>query len=145
MKVILYNNQSDKATVGKVLNDPIEYDVKLKGDGDVISPFFLLKDSGIIGKNYCYIEDFKRYYYIEEIQKIANDIVRIQLKVDVLKTYENQIRGSYGVIIRSMDYNKYYDGGDNLVEIRRNSKVYESNKTISDDGDYIIVTIGGGN
>lgn len=41
--------------------------------------------------NYAYIPDFKRYYFITDINSFRTNLWRIDMKVDVLKTYEHDI------------------------------------------------------
>ena len=38
--------------------------------------------------NYCYIPEFKRYYFIDEIVSVKNGIWRVSLHVDVLESFK---------------------------------------------------------
>lgn len=58
--------------------------------------------------NYVYIEMFKRYYFIEDVVSIRNDMTLLKLKVDVLMTYKDTIVQQYGYIGRNENsYDEY--------------------------------------
>lgn len=64
--------------------------------------------------NYAYIPDFKRYYFITDINSFRTNLWRIDMKVDVLKTYESDILKQECYVLR----NQYkYDVSleDNLI------------------------------
>ena len=41
--------------------------------------------------NYCYIANFGRYYYVENIVSMRQNLWRVRLRCDVLMTYKMQI------------------------------------------------------
>ena len=41
--------------------------------------------------NYCYIANFGRYYYVENIVSMRQNLWRVRLRCDVLMTYKTQI------------------------------------------------------
>ena len=57
--------------------------------------------------NYAYIAIFNRYYFITNCRVINDRLLEIQLKVDVLKTYDSEIRSCSGFIERNE--NSYSD------------------------------------
>lgn len=46
-------------------------------------------DNVVERSNYCYFEE--RYYFIKDREKLIGGKLRLTLRVDVLKTYENQV------------------------------------------------------
>lgn len=62
----------------------------LRFDVDIIKTF-----------NYCYIPEFKRYYFIENITSIRNNIWEIEMKVDVLMSYKDIILGQEVLVSRN--------------------------------------------
>lgn len=110
MTITLYHNDSDKRTVSKTLtNAGALQGAVIIDDTSILSPRLKVRDNGIImvQYNYCYIADFKRYYYITDIT-ISNGYILIDCKVDVLMSYSNEIRACYAVIKRQQSLCNYY-------------------------------------
>ena len=42
--------------------------------------------------NYCYISDFDRYYFVKSITLLTGQRVQIDLTIDVLMTYKEEIK-----------------------------------------------------
>lgn len=51
----------------------------------------ILIQANPIGQNYVYIPEFSRYYFITDVVAVRNGAFRIELRVDVLKTYETRL------------------------------------------------------
>lgn len=57
--------------------------------------------------NYCYCEEFKRWYFITDIQMMNNRLANIVCRIDVLMTYKENILQESGYIARNENtYNK---------------------------------------
>lgn len=81
---------------------------------DVMSPTVLLSGKARDFKNcnYMYIPDFGRYYYITDIAAVAGNMTQISGEVDVLKTYDQEIRNCPGIIGRNQEeWNLYINDG----------------------------------
>ena len=61
--------------------------------------------------NYCYIEAFKRYYYITDIVSIRQGLWSISMSVDVLMSYKDIIKQQRGIVARNE-----FDFNDMLVD-----------------------------
>ena len=62
----------------------------------------------VLSANYCYIPYFNRYYYVEEIISVRNNLWQIVLKVDVLMSFASKIREQKGYISRNEnDYDEF--------------------------------------
>lgn len=110
MTIKLYHNDSDKRTVSKTLtNEGALASAVIIDDTSILSPRLKVRDNGIImvQYNYCYIADFKRYYYITDIT-VSNGYILIDCKVDVLMSYANEIKACSGVIKRQASLCNYY-------------------------------------
>lgn len=110
MTITLYHNNSDKRTVTKNLsNAGALQDAVIIDDTSILQPRLKVRDNGIIMTqyNYCYIADFKRYYYITDII-VSNGYIYIDCKVDVLMSYKDEIRALTGVIKRQQNLCNYY-------------------------------------
>lgn len=55
--------------------------------------FILTFDNSVFNSNYCYCENFGRYYYITERVLISGNRIELHCHVDVLQTYSTAISG----------------------------------------------------
>ena len=69
----------------KTLETVIPYEPLSDLEGYLILEY----DNLVERANYCYFEE--RYYFIKDREKLIGGKLRLTLRVDVLKTYENQI------------------------------------------------------
>ena len=135
MDIHLYNTADDDNVLNKTLTDElIISDVKLKNPVNINNPILSLSSKIIYDDgqtyetkdyNYIYIPVFEKYYFIENITLQSNNINVLSLKVDVLKTYENEILNS-----------------DLYVEKEINH-IIESDKTLEQEFNKIIIVRGG--
>lgn len=110
MNIKLYNMTEELITVDKTLTDEIDLTGNLKGKSDVVEPTFILESSTGVNRNYAYIPDFGRYYFIKKIEVVRNNVYLLQLSIDVLMTYSTQIKALTCIIKRQEnDYNMYLD------------------------------------
>ena len=65
----------------------------------------------VLSANYCYLNDFDRYYFIEDIVAIGNNLWAISMRTDVLMSHMGEIRQLSAFIDRSeSDFNpKLFD------------------------------------
>ena len=61
----------------------------LKADNSMLQPILILKNYS--AGNYCFIKEFNRYYYITDIRVLTGGLYQLQLDVDVLMTYKEDI------------------------------------------------------
>lgn len=116
MKLKFYHNASDPIVVDKSISQ-IGADVTgtLRNDCSVIDPVIVINKFTSFNPascNYVYIDEFNRYYYINNIVCVSNDIYEIHCHVDVLKTYASGIRSNSAVVSRQQkDYSLYLQDG----------------------------------
>ena len=122
----LYNTSDSNNAVGKTLIDEETFNITFKERFDIINPIIRLKSDAPILKNYAYIPEFNRYYFITSIQIQPNKIYELFLECDVLESFKDDILQATGLITRSVDGNPYFDGGDYLAEVRKTHTIYES-------------------
>ncbi|MCS5736667.1 hypothetical protein [Herbiconiux daphne] len=80
-------------------------DILLKRSIDVINPVFVLTDPdkiGFIGINYLYMPDLKRFYFVDSIENVADNLWMLKCTCDVLETYKADIRYSFASWKRPM-------------------------------------------
>lgn len=129
MQIYLYKTKSDRRSLEKILENEIEYECELKEATSVQNPSFLIKTSSNISNyNYAYIPLFSRYYFINEIQSIRNNLWSITASVDVLHTYKNEIKNCKCLELRtSKTSNKYLVDADTVVENDRDIETIRMN------------------
>ena len=91
MNVILYNNKSDKRQLVKNITEIKTLSAVAKGDINIISPTLIIQNF-TTDFNYCYISDFDRYYFVKSITLLTGQRLQIDLTVDVLMTYKEEIK-----------------------------------------------------
>ncbi len=111
MTITLYENKSEWNKIKKSLNTAtkIELTGTLKDPTNIETPIITIEtSSGVLDKNYAYIPDFGRYYFITDKQVITTNLVKLNLQVDVLMSFQNEILNTPCLIERSAEYyNKY--------------------------------------
>lgn len=128
MKINFYNCLDDYNKLNKTLSNKTELDIVLKERNNFINPNIILKNQiHTFSYNYCFIPSFNRYYFIENIEILSNNLILLSLKIDVLMTYKNDINNSFVTITESseiLNENKLnYDSEDieNITKIDLNN------------------------
>lgn len=142
MLMKLYTTKTPNNTIGKVLENETEYNIKFKSQADRTKPVVVLMSETMIDFNYAYIPDFNRYYFVESIEVTPNKIYNISLRCDVLESFKNDILASSGFVNQQTTPNKYYNS-DYQTEIKKEVDVIKSNVTLDTTKSTILATIGG--
>lgn len=108
MKLTLYKYSGDDRVINKTLTDDNELEGTLRDQADILSPVIALQTDPR-DYNYVYIPEFKRYYFVHSITQYRKNIWILNLKCDVLKTYENEIMELSGIVSQLND-TSYIDG-----------------------------------
>lgn len=145
MTIKLYHNDSDKRTVNKTLtNEGSLTGATIIDDTTILNPRLKVRDNGIImvQYNYCYIADFKRYYYITNVT-VSNGYIIIDCKVDVLMSYANEIKACTGVIARQENvWSGYLDDSENFTNQYNNVSLKAFTSPFSKTLSYILLVNG---
>lgn len=91
MTVTLYKNISDKRNLNKNLSEIKTVSATAKGDINIISPTLIIQNFST-DFNYCYISDFDRYYFVKSITLLTGQRIQIDMSVDVLMSYKEEIK-----------------------------------------------------
>lgn len=95
MRIKLYKVYDRENKLNKTLNNELVLTGSLKTKVSVYNPVIMLKCSvnfNFSQYNYCYIEDFDRYYFIEDIEIDNLTLFEIRLREDVLMSFNNDIK-----------------------------------------------------
>lgn len=110
----LYKNLSEKNVVDKSITELAVLTGTLRDDCSIINPVIQIEDTAgfdLKFTNYAYIEEFGRFYYINNIV-CKGHLFELDMHVDVLKTHANGIRANEAVISRQeQNYNLYLQDG----------------------------------
>lgn len=89
----LYKNSAEPNKVDKTaeLSTVGTISGVLRQECSLINPEIIIQYDKPPDFNYCYIENFGRYYYVENIVSMRQNLWRVRLRCDVLMTYKTQI------------------------------------------------------
>lgn len=128
MNLKLYTNLSDKNVFDKELYHNADIVGVLREDCSIINP--VIKVEGLTATqlkecNYCYIPEFGRYYYINNIN-LKGQLYELICHVDVLTSFKDSIRDNEAIISRQQKtYNLYLRDGafkceaGNIIQIKQ--------------------------
>lgn len=114
MTIEFYVNQSEKNKLDKTLVSAFNLNGELRKDCSIIDPAIKIAAdlSTMASVNYLYIASFGRYYFINNVISINNDICEVHAHVDVLSTYKDEIRAQRAVVSRQeKKWNLYLNDG----------------------------------
>lgn len=100
MQIVLMSTNSEKNRLGKTKTTIETLSGSLKNQCSILTPSITIEYIPPANFNYFYIPEFSRYYFVTNITYITNSIVEITGSVDVLDSYEQQIRNNTAVIQR---------------------------------------------
>lgn len=145
----LYTNKSPANKVDKDLTFIAGATGVLKHDTSVVDPVLTVEaswDAGMIGHvNYAYIEEFGRYYFIENIVSVLGGLWEVYMHVDVLSSYKEQIRAQHAILRRSEKFPvmKFDDGWFSCYQNPIIQVINFSEEHPFDGEEYVLV-VGGG-
>ena len=110
--IVLQKNNSDDNVLSKSIENLSTVTGTLKEKTSILSPVITISGAIPIQCNYMYIAEFGRYYFVEDITSVHNNVFEVSARVDVLQTYASQIRACTGIVARQKDkWNLYVDDG----------------------------------
>lgn len=88
MNIYLFNITDDPRQIIKSIPETLPAPVSGSPRGEIAMerPVILI-DSTVQDVNYAYIPLFERYYYVDEIIQVRNNLSQLSMTVDVLMTY----------------------------------------------------------
>lgn len=101
MTIIVYKNSSPMNKAVKEKTQVDTFEGTLRDGTSLVNPHILVEKSTLPVFNYAYIEAFSRYYFVETIINVNNNLWEIVLHCDVLSTYWNSIKEADCIVCRS--------------------------------------------
>lgn len=99
----------------------------LRGEASLLNFNVLIQSDTVPNFNYCYIDKFKRYYYVTEPVSVRQNLWEMTMQVDVLMTYKDSLLKCEGYI----DRNEYI----------QNKMIIDNNRAIMQGADFEEDTI----
>lgn len=156
--IVLGYTDSPHNAINKTFTEWHSLTGELKGSSSIITPIILIRQTTdmTIGNethplskcNYMFINNFNRYYYITDIVSVRNSAVEIHGRVDVLKTYADDIYANTGYVLRSAsrsNVTRYLD--DDHIKIYANPHIVTkklTGDTFAENPTFILAVSGGG-
>ena len=141
----LQKNKSDLNVLTKNIEDVLSIEGELRAETSIIKPIIRIETSNndIFNCNYMTIESFGgRKYFIDDITSVRNGIIQISAHVDVLSTYDAQIRKCTGIISKqTFNYNLYLD--DSSLKAYNNPKIVTKSFPNGFSGESYLLLVAG--
>lgn len=145
MELKLYHTLDNENVINKTLTLIHTMRIRLKDTVSVTNPILILsevKGVNYFRCNYCHLSEFNRYYFIRDIELMNTKNYKLQLEVDVLESFKEDILNSYAEIKRALKQGDFVYV-NNIIDVRKEIDIYESDKTLIKQKDIILSTIGG--
>lgn len=147
MKIELYNTPSPNKKIIKTLENCKELNGTFRVQSSVMFPKFTLEiGCEIMQYNYCYIPIFNRYYYIDKITAVRNNLFELELICDVLMSNANEILNNIAIVDKVEQNNSsymYINDGSYVTTNRMKSTIINYPQGFLDNGEFILITAGG--
>ena len=148
MQVSLCQNLSENNIINKSISVIDTANCTIKGTISVENPVLILDyDSSLQDINYIIIPEFNRCYYITDIVNLTGHRYQITCKSDVLESFKDAILNLTAVIDKQEAMgagNLFLDDGSFVSENKEFNTVINFTDGFNDDGEYILITAGGG-
>lgn len=145
MELRLYRTLDNENVINKNLSLIHTMNIKLKDTVSITNPTLILSEVNDVDYfqcNYCFLSEFNRYYFIRDVELLNNKNYRIQLEVDVLESFKEDILNSYAEISRTIKQGDYININD-VIDLRKEIDIYENEIALTNEKNIILSTIGG--
>lgn len=146
MDIKLYHNSSPSNKIGKTLNSEVTLSGSLRDSSKIVNPSILVEASSVSGYDYAYIPSFDRYYFIKEKTSYRTGLWVLDMEVDVLETYANDIKALDCIIEATESYagDNYLDNSESWVtSVKAKTDILNFSNGLLNSGEYILITAGG--
>ena len=146
MEISFYNNVSEKEKIGKTLKNKTTLTGFLKQATSVINPVITIEIENPSKFNYCHIPQFHRYYFINDMINVRNNIWEIHMNVDVLESFKTQIKANKAIVEKSeqtASSNEYFNDGSTFYhDSREYNEIAMFQRGFDTSPSYILITAG---
>lgn len=147
MEIKLYTTTSPRKKIIKSLNNANVLNGTFRSQTSAMSPTFTIETGyEIMQYNYCYIPIFNRYYYINKIKALRNNLFELELTCDVLMSNADAILSNVAIIDK-VEQNEsaylYINDGSYINTNRMKNSIINYPQGFLDNGEFILITAGG--
>lgn len=144
MNIKLYNTTSDPRALSKRLTDEIQIACQVTDELNVDSPVFLLDlTNAKINRNYAFVPEWNRYYFLAEPVIVNGHHVEIQGSIDDLMTHRSAILNSQVIADRSASNFEYYMEDSEIISsgriVTKTRKLPTVFNTANVNNNYVII------
>lgn len=150
MQISLFTCTAENERVDKTdyLSNRFVLEGQFRNESSIIDPVITIEKTNPaeFHYNYMWIEEFQRWYYINEFITIRNKLWELHAHVDVLYTWRTDIENMKAIIDKSADpslSNMYIDDGSFVMDSRKYNLVVPFENGLSQDGEFILICAGG--
>lgn len=144
--MILYNYKGQPNTINKSLNPLGTINVALRPELNIHNPTLKIQiPPNMYSFNYVYLEDFKKYYFVENFRFVGANTYLLTLSLDVLQTYKDNILQSSALIVESDKANRNLSVNSNVFNVFPKTEIlhFPTSKLFDKEGSIIMVTLKG--
>lgn len=139
-----YNHEKNKINKSAYLSNLLSLQGNLKEQTSIITPVIMLEYNQHFTYNYCYIPEFGRYYFIDNVEVVRTNLYRIYLTVDVLETYKTGILNQSVIIEKNENnYNNYLPDENWKTNVKTKTDIINFDSGFLENGEFILITAGG--
>lgn len=142
MKLFLYDVADGDNVINKTLPVPVEIEIRLSNDVDVINPEIRLRNIEGVNYddyNYAFIDVLGRYYFIDKLGRVSATDNILYLSCDVLETYKTEILNSNARIMRNLKTGDFVEVAIDMSNLTTVENHY-SDKGLTDGESSIVFT-----
>ena len=146
MEIRLFHNDSPNNKIGKRLISGTTLNGSFRDSSKILKPKVMIEASNLRNYDYAYIPEFDRYYFITEKTSYRTGLWIIDMEVDVLETYKNDIKNLHCIIEATEDYkgSNYLSNSDSWVtSVKAKTDIIPFSSGLLNNGEYILITAGG--
>lgn len=145
MEVKLYYNSSDNRSIKKEISNEHSFSGTLRQETSIINPEITITSLDPLRYNYCYIPVFQRYYYINNIESVRNNVWKLVMQVDPLMSFKKDILSLKAVVSKQSSADngdEYIDDGSLVTDNLMFKTVYNFANGFNSNSEYILITAG---
>lgn len=146
MDILLYSITDEQNKINKSLSDPLTLSGALRENCSIVQPSLNVQGGETVSRyNYMYIPAFHRYYFINDVTSVRNNLWRIDANVDVLTSFKNEILALSCVVDSntSPDYESYVMGDAWMATVKESTSIINFPGGLNETGEYVLITSGG--
>lgn len=145
MDVVLCYTSSEPNTLEKNISTLATLEGRLKDRTSIVNPIIVIEVTEIIDCNYVHIPAFSRYYYVNDIVSVRNNLWELHLHCDVLQSFNNEIKHCTAIVNKATPETgtQYLHTQGFVSLVKKKTDIIQFPNGFNDNGNYILITTGG--